>query len=90
MTLFPPVQPVRFKLNHNSTRLMPGEKDHSIWVGDLTPDVDDLMLYKFFSARFHSVRSAKGEGGNDRFRTHFFLKIKHSARVDQGPAQGRC
>jgi hypothetical protein len=53
-------QPVRFKLNHNSTRLMPGERDHSIWVGDLTPEVDDLMFYKFFSARFQSVKSAKG------------------------------
>ena len=29
----------RFKLNHNSTRLQPGEVDTSIWVGDLTPDV---------------------------------------------------
>ncbi len=57
----PLFQPVRFKLNHNSTRLMPGEKDHSIWVGDLSPDVDDLQLYKFFSARFQTVKSAKGE-----------------------------
>ena len=54
------LQPVRFKLNHQSTRLMPGEKDHSVWVGDLTPDVDDLSLFKFFSARFQSVKSAKG------------------------------
>lgn len=51
--------PVRFKLNHNSTRLMPGEKDSSIWVGDLTPDVDDLQLFKFFSNRFQSIKSAK-------------------------------
>ena len=54
------LQPVRFKLNHQSTRLMPGEKDYSVWVGDLTPDVDDLSLFKFFSARFQSVKSAKG------------------------------
>ena len=39
---------------------MPGEKDYSVWVGDLTPDVDDLSLFKFFSARFQSVKSAKG------------------------------
>ena len=32
--------PVRFKLNHNSTRLQPGEADTSIWVGDLTPEVE--------------------------------------------------
>lgn len=49
----------RFKLNHNSTRLMPGEKDFSIWVGDLTSDVDDLQLYRFFSNRYQSVKSAK-------------------------------
>merc|ERR1719288_739882 len=50
----------RFKLNHNSTRLMPGEKDFSIWVGDLTSEVDDLQLYRFFSNRYQSVKSAKG------------------------------
>ena len=50
----------RFKLNHNSNRLLPGEKNHSIWVGDLTPEVDDLSLYRFFSARFQSIVSAKG------------------------------
>jgi hypothetical protein len=54
-------QPVRFKLNHNSTRLLPGERDHSIWVGDLTPEVDDLQFYKFFAARFQTVKSAKGK-----------------------------
>ena len=51
----------RFKLNHNSNRLLPGEKNHSIWVGDLTPEVDDLQLYRFFSARFQSIVSAKGK-----------------------------
>ena len=54
-------QPIRFKLNHQSTRLVPGEKDCSIWVGDLTPDVDDLALYKFFAQRFNTCRTAKGE-----------------------------
>ena len=53
-------QPVRFKLNHQSTRLMAGERDCSIWVGDLTPDVDDLQLFKFFADRFNTVRTAKG------------------------------
>lgn len=50
---------VRYKLNHGSTRLAPGERDFSLWVGDLSPDVDDLQLYKFFSARFQSVRTCK-------------------------------
>jgi len=51
--------PVRFKLNHNSTRLQPGEADTSIWVGDLTPEVDDFELYKFFAQRYESIRCAK-------------------------------
>ena len=51
--------PVRFKLNHNSTRLAPGEPDTSIWVGDLTPDVDDFALYQYFTQRYTSVRCAK-------------------------------
>ena len=51
----------RYKLNHNSNRILPGEKNFSIWVGDLTLEVDDLELYKFFSARFQTIISAKGE-----------------------------
>jgi len=51
--------PVRFKLNHNSTRLQPGEADTSIWVGDLTPEVDDFALYRFFTQRYGSIRCAK-------------------------------
>jgi len=54
--------PVRFKLNHQSTRNAQGggnAPDYSIWVGDLTPDVDDLQLFKFFQNRFQSIKSAK-------------------------------
>lgn len=52
--------PTRFKLNHNSNRLLPGERNFSIWVGDLSPEIDDLQLYRFFSARFKTIVSAKG------------------------------
>ena len=31
--------PVRWRLNHSSNRLLPGEKNFSVWVGDLTPEV---------------------------------------------------
>jgi len=51
--------PVRFKLNHNSTRLQPGESDTSIWVGDLTPEVDDFALFRFFTQRYATIRCAK-------------------------------
>ena len=36
--------PVRWKLNHSSNRLLPGEKNHSVWVGDLTPEVCILIF----------------------------------------------
>ena len=51
---------MKFKLRHHSTRLKPGEQDYSVWVCDLTPEVDNLELYKFFAARFNTVRTAKG------------------------------
>ena len=36
------------------------ERDYSLWVGDLSPDVDDYTLYKGFASRYPSVRLAKG------------------------------
>lgn len=39
-------------------RIETGE-DHSVFVGDLAPDVSDELLSSTFSARFASVRSAK-------------------------------
>ena len=67
---------MRFKLNHQSTRLTPGEPDLSIWVGDLTPEVDDLELYKFFAERFDTVRTAKGkEVNNDWQASHFINQM---------------
>jgi RNA recognition motif-containing protein len=50
---------VRFKLNHSSTKLQPGEPDTSVWVGDLTPEVDDYTLFCFFMERYGAVRYAK-------------------------------
>jgi len=54
---------VRFKLNHNTTRPGPGtagsDREFSLWVGDLSPDVDDFQLYKTFAARYNSIKTAK-------------------------------
>lgn len=33
--------------------------DTSIWVGDLTPEVDDFALYRYFTQRYATVRCAK-------------------------------
>jgi len=53
--------PVRFRLNHaggGATRPSQ-DKEYSLWVGDLTPEVDDYTLYKAFAARYPSIRTAK-------------------------------
>jgi len=49
--------PRRFKLNPSS-KPEPGE-EYSVFVGDLTDDVDDYDLYKTFKDRYPSTRGAK-------------------------------
>ena len=54
--------PVRFKFNHSSSsaRSNPSEPNiTSIWVGSLTPEIDDFSLYKFFSQRYQTIRCAR-------------------------------
>jgi len=54
--------PVRFKLNRAGN---PGktattnDRDFSVWLGELSPDVDDYQLYKTFACRYQSIRTAK-------------------------------
>ena len=47
-------------MNHSSTRGNTNDKEYSLWVGDLTPDVDDFALYKTFGTRYNSIKTAKG------------------------------
>lgn len=50
---------VRFRLNNasNSNRLM--DREFSVWVGDLSPDVDDYNLYRVFSSKYNTIKTAK-------------------------------
>lgn len=60
MLIFDILQPVRFRLNHASTTGKPAaEREFSIWVGDLSTDVDDYSLYRAFAAKYNSIRTAK-------------------------------
>ncbi|UYV72448.1 TRNAU1AP [Cordylochernes scorpioides] len=52
--------PKRLKLNH-ATFGLPQQKEYALFVGELTPDVDDLRLFNVFSAKYSSVKSAKGD-----------------------------
>ncbi|XP_022170444.1 tRNA selenocysteine 1-associated protein 1-like isoform X2 [Myzus persicae] len=53
--------PVRFKLNHagNPGKNTTSDKDFSVWLGELSSDVDDYQLYKTFACRYQSIRTAK-------------------------------
>ncbi|XP_036371879.1 tRNA selenocysteine 1-associated protein 1-like [Megalops cyprinoides] len=52
--------PRRFKLNRaNHGRQGDNSQCFSLFVGDLTPEVDDGMLYEFFFNRFPSSRGGK-------------------------------
>ncbi|XP_028028550.1 tRNA selenocysteine 1-associated protein 1 [Bombyx mandarina] len=53
---------VRFRLNTASreTRAnMQHEREFSVWVGDLSPDVDDYSLYRVFASKYTSIKTAK-------------------------------
>lgn len=40
---------------------MQTEREFSVWVGDLSPDVDDYSLYRVFASKYNSIKTAKGE-----------------------------
>lgn len=52
---------VRFRLNSasNSNKLPGNEREFSVWVGDLSSDVDDYNLYRVFSNKYSSIKAAK-------------------------------
>lgn len=52
--------PVRFRLNNasNTGRSML-DREFSVWVGDLSPDVDDYNLYRVFSTKYNTIKTAK-------------------------------
>lgn len=61
----------RFKLNWASYGKDTSSQgpEHSIFVGDLTPDVNDFMLQEYFQARYSSCKAAKvvlDQAGNSR------------------------
>ncbi|CAG9564083.1 unnamed protein product [Danaus chrysippus] len=53
---------VRFRLNTASREAranMQQEREFSVWVGDLSADVDDYSLYRVFAAKYSSIKTAK-------------------------------
>lgn len=53
---------VRFRLNNatnNSSRTLVNDREYSVWVGDLSSEVDDYNLYRVFSSKYTSIKTAK-------------------------------
>ncbi|XP_050312374.1 tRNA selenocysteine 1-associated protein 1 isoform X2 [Anthonomus grandis grandis] len=52
---------VRFRLNNasNSQQRQIMDREFSVWVGDLSPDVDDYNLYRVFSSKYNTIKTAK-------------------------------
>ncbi|CAG5055650.1 unnamed protein product [Parnassius apollo] len=53
---------VRFRLNTASREAranMQQEREFSVWVGDLSPEVDDYSLYRVFASKYSSIKTAK-------------------------------
>lgn len=51
---------VRFRLNSASnSKMSVNEREFSVWVGDLSPEVDDYNLYRIFSNKYSSIKTAK-------------------------------
>ncbi|XP_059060809.1 tRNA selenocysteine 1-associated protein 1 [Achroia grisella] len=53
---------VRFRLNTASREARANiqqEREFSVWVGDLSPDVDDYSLYRVFASKYSSIKTAK-------------------------------
>lgn len=73
---------VRFRLNNasNSTsRGAMGDREFSVWVGDLTSDVDDYNLYRVFSAKYSSIKTAKGKiDAQNPFNNFFIVCFMHN------------
>ncbi|CAG9764500.1 unnamed protein product [Ceutorhynchus assimilis] len=52
---------VRFRLNNASNNMGRQliDREFSVWVGDLSPDVDDYNLYRVFSSKYNTIKTAK-------------------------------
>lgn len=70
---------IRFKLNSAMTshnKQFMAEREFSLWVGDLSVDVDDYKLYRAFSNKYQSIKAAKVIMDNSGFsRGYGFVKF---------------
>lgn len=82
--LFSFIKPRRWKLNMaHQGRDNPLLPDFAIFIGDLEYAVDDLQLFNFFSARYSSVKSARGTSFNQgSFNFRFLYNFQNLCFVN--------
>ena len=74
---------IRFRLNNAANSLV--EKDYSVWVGDLSPDVDDYGLYRTFSNKYSTIKTAKVIVDNSGFSKGYGF-VRFSSEDEQRDA----
>uniref|UniRef100_A0A5K3FIF9 tRNA selenocysteine-associated protein 1 n=1 Tax=Mesocestoides corti TaxID=53468 RepID=A0A5K3FIF9_MESCO len=72
----------RFKLNHASYGKDSTAGEYSLFVGELTEDVDDLILFNAFK-KYPSCRSAKVVMNNGKSRGYGFVRFASEADQDK-------
>ncbi|VDO06928.1 unnamed protein product [Rodentolepis nana] len=72
----------RFKLNHASYGKENTAGEFSLFVGELTEDVDDLILFNAFK-KYPSCRSAKVVMNNGKSRGYGFVRFAAEADMDK-------
>ncbi|CUT99422.1 tRNA selenocysteine 1 associated protein 1 [Echinococcus multilocularis] len=72
----------RFKLNHASYGKDSSAGEFSLFVGELTEDVDDLILFNAFK-KYPSCRSAKVVMNNGKSRGYGFVRFASEADQDR-------
>lgn len=69
---------VRFRLNNASnTGRSLVDREFSVWVGGLSPDVDDYNLYRVFSSKYNTIKTAKGKIESSLTWLNKFVKQNH-------------
>jgi hypothetical protein len=70
-------------------RAAPAGEDHSLFVGDLAPDVSDLILQEYFRQFYPSVRSAKviADAASARSKGYGFVRFGAAAERDAALAE---
>ncbi|XP_007899043.1 tRNA selenocysteine 1-associated protein 1-like isoform X1 [Callorhinchus milii] len=82
--------PKKFKLNYATYGKRPdGGQEYSIFVGDLTPEVDDFELYHYFVKKYASCRGGKVVL-DSRGKSRGFGFVRFADEAEQKKALDEC